>query len=122
MNNTNNVALEKYETTLASVTVASEAFDRVPLVVHRAALAGPTQRLATDEQVEAHRAEIFGGVIHRAGMTFLESIHEEILLNEPQWKKDLREQELELERIAQEKADNAQLLAMENEDNARVAV
>jgi hypothetical protein len=115
MNNTNNVALETYETAIAGVTVASEAFDRVPLVVHRAALAGPTQRLATDEQVEAHRAVTFGGAIHRAGMTFLESIHEEILLNEPQWKKDLREQELELERISQEKAACSEVSAMSAE-------
>jgi hypothetical protein len=102
--NTNTNALETYTAELAAVDAARAEFDKVPLVKHRQALSTATQRLADESQVEDHRATVFGGAIHNAGMKFLETIHADIRANEPQWKKDLRDREEELERIATEKA------------------
>jgi len=114
--NTNKTALDTYTEELALVHASRVEFEKIPLSKIRQTLAGPTQRLATIEQVEDHCASTFGASAQTAGMKFLESIHDEIRANEPQWKKDMREQEEELERISNEKAACAEVAALTSEE------
>ena len=113
--NTNQTALDTYTAKVNDALGIGTMFDNELLIKQRARLAGIRQRLATLDDVAEIRTQLVGVPIQTAGLDFLEAIHQEILDNEPQWKKDLREREIDLERISNEKAACAEVAAMPGE-------
>lgn len=98
------------DTYVAEIQPALDFQDKFPtLVQQRRALHNPLipnqvtkvpERLSTVETVENH----VGGIIHDAGVKFLDSIHQEIFDSKPQWEKSLIEDQQSQEDIEDDKA------------------
>jgi hypothetical protein len=104
--NATSTALDRLVARTAPIDAARSAFDAMPLVVQRRQLRGNGQRFATEEQIDAHRAATFGAPRYDAMMEFLETVRTEAGVG-------LTTAELaemaEVERLANEKAENARL-------------
>ncbi len=65
------------------------------------------QRLSTVETVENH----VGGIIHDAGVTFLDTIHQEIFDSKQPWEKSLIEDQQSQEEIQEDKVALSKLVS-----------
>ena len=99
----NHIDLNNYMNDLDAATAAATIYDTMIPAKRRQLLAGPTQRLATFEEMEMDRSHHIGAIIQSAGMTLLEQIHAEIRANRPQSEKDAEEREQEEARRVEEK-------------------
>lgn len=105
------------ETYVADIQPALDFQDKFPtLVQQRRALHNPLipnevtkvpQRLSTVETIENH----VGGIIHNAGVKFLDSIHKEIFDAKQPWEKSLIEDQQTQEEIEEDKAALSKLVS-----------
>jgi len=80
--------MDKYVSDLKPV---NDFLDAHPLLVQQRVHFGKNGRLADPETPGA----VVGAVIHNAGMSFLDRIHQEIDDAQPQWVKDAKQKELD---------------------------
>lgn len=121
MNDTNRNYFDEMTVVNEEIMTATATHDSTPLVKLRHQLAGPTERLASEETVENHRETLVANLnhgprIHAAGMSFLEQIHAEVRESLPQWKKDQNERETEELQRQNEKEAAMALNSMEAEE------
>lgn len=98
------------ETYVNSLQPAHNFIDKNPELIHqRRALAvhqNKGQRFVSADEVET----TIGTVIHNAGMTFLESIHQEIQAAKPEWQKSLEQDQQEIEAVNEDKKNIAAVI------------
>jgi len=113
----NNTTTNPTDTYVADLQPALDFQDKFPtLIQQRRALHNPLtpneitkvpERLATVDTVENH----VGGIIHNAGVKFLDTIHKEIFDAKQPWEKSLIEDQQTQEEIEEDKATLSKLVS-----------
>ena len=102
--------MNNIETYVHNLQPAHNFLDKNPELIHqRRALAlhrNKGERFVSEDVV----AETVGGVVQKAGFTFLEAIHQEIQAAKPEWQKSLEQDQQEIEAVKEDKKNIAAVI------------